>query len=51
VTVTPGGKLGGGLDMSRVSRIVGGSGFISGIRVGNEAGSGHLMVGHLEEGR
>jgi len=51
VTVTPGEKLAGGVGLSRVSRLVGGSGFVSGIRVDNEAGPGHLMLGHLEEGR
>ena len=51
VTVTPGEKLAGGVGLSRVSRLVGGSGFVSGIRVDNEARPGHLMLGHLEEGR
>jgi len=31
--------------------VVSGSGFVSGVRIDNEAGPGHLMLGHLEEGR
>jgi len=50
VIVTPGEKLGEGVVMSRVSRRVGGSGSVSSIRVDNEAGAGHLMLGHFRRG-